>query len=73
MGINWKQKCNIKIKMTAVNLIANIEKEHETTSSDLQNRCHKHRTAHQGKNHEAGEALLSDTQEFGLLPRGRAL
>lgn len=40
---------------------------------DLQNRRHKHRTAHQGEDHEASEALLSDAQEFGLLPGGRAL
>lgn len=54
-------------------LVVNIEKKHVAILPDLQNRRHKHRTTHQGENHEAGEALLSDAQEFGLLPRGRAL
>lgn len=50
-----------------------IEKKHVTILPDLQNGCHKHGTAHQGKDHEAREALLSDAQEFGLLPWSRAL
>lgn len=39
------------------------------TVSDLQHRCHEDRAAHEGEDHEAGEALLSDAEELGLLPR----
>lgn len=42
-------------------------------SPDLQHRGHEDRAAHQGEDHEAREALLSDAQELGLFPRGRAL
>lgn len=39
------------------------------TASDLQHRCHEDRAAHEGEDHEAGKALLSDAEEFGLLTR----
>lgn len=42
-------------------------------SSHLQHRGHEDRAAHQGEDHEASEALLSDAQELGLLSGGRTL
>lgn len=36
--------------------------------ANLQNRCHKDRAAHEGKDHQASEALFSDAEELGLLP-----
>lgn len=41
--------------------------------SDLQHGCHEDGAAHEGEDHEAGKALLSDAEELGLLPGGRAL
>lgn len=41
--------------------------------SDLKHRCHEDGAAHEGEDHEASEALLSDAKELRLLPRGRAL
>lgn len=41
--------------------------------TDLQYGCHEDRAAHEGEDHEAGEALLSDAEELGLLTRSWAL
>lgn len=41
--------------------------------ANLQNRCHKDRAAHEGKDHQASEALFSDAEELGLLPGSWAL
>lgn len=41
--------------------------------SHLQHRGHEDRGAHQGEDHEASDALLSDPEELGLLPGSRAL
>lgn len=42
-------------------------------TSNLQHRRHEDGAAHQSEDHEAGEALLSDAEELGLLPGSRAL
>lgn len=41
--------------------------------SDLQHRCHEDRAAHEGEDHEASKALLSDAEKLGLLPWSWAL
>ena len=41
--------------------------------TDLEHRGHEHGAAHEGEDHQARESLLSDAEELGLLPGGRAL
>lgn len=43
------------------------------TFPDLEHRGHEDGAAHQSEDHEAGEALLPDAQEFGLFAGRRAL
>lgn len=66
--MNWKTRGIFQIAyIKSTDILA------ESTLSHLKHWCHEHRAAHEGKDHEASEALLSDAEELGLLPRCWAL
>lgn len=68
---NWhKHDCDVVICTTTLSCVI----LHNYASEDavvpitcLEHWCHENRTAHEDKDHESGDPLLSDSQELGLL------